>query len=165
MRIILLAAAIIGAAAIGTAAAARPGRPGPGPGPGAGPPSWLNAPGSRHGGKAGRTGFGSSPAKGDRRPGRGQGRFAGNDFYAYGGAGIVGPVGAVDPYGNGFFTGAGGQISLRGGRPHFDYDRSYPYEWGSAAGGRREGAVEEERASEPPPRCTLEHGVRVCRGW
>jgi hypothetical protein len=162
MRIILgLAAAA--AAAIGTAAAARPGGSPGGPGGGS-QPAWSS--GGHHFAKGRhgrpRTGWVGT----DRRRGPGHGRFDDRrDFHPYGAAGIAGPVGEVDPYGNGFFTGAGGQISLRGGRPHYDYDRSYPYEWASAAGGRREWVVVEERTSEPPARCTFENGVRVCRGW
>ncbi|HEU0099194.1 MAG TPA: hypothetical protein VFQ67_10510 [Allosphingosinicella sp.] len=162
MRIIFLAAAAIGMAAIGTAAEARPGAAGSGHGSGpAG--AWS---GGHRGGQVRHSCFGCSAADGDRRPGRGHGRHGRDSrhgFLLYGGAGIA--VGTADPYGNGFFTGGGGRIRLRGGRPYFDYDRAYPYEWASAAGGRREWAAEEERPTEPRERCTLENGVRVCRGW
>lgn len=86
-----------------------------------------------------------------------------DDFNPYGGVGIAGPVGEFDPYGNGFFTGGGGQIRLRGGRPHYDYDRGYSYQWASTTA-RRE-LDKEARVLAPPARCTVENRVRVCRGW
>jgi hypothetical protein len=100
----------------------------------------------------------------DRRD-RWRGHRGGDHAYAYGAGGFAGPYEAVDPYGTGFFAGAGGGVRLRGGRPQFDYDRSYPYEWASVAGGREVWEVEEIRAAPPPGRCTMENGVRVCRGW
>jgi len=166
MRINLWLAAGVGAMAIGSAAAARPG--GTGSGHGGSPPGvWSNG-GGHHAGKGGRTRFGIGAVEIDRRQGRHHGRFGrsvrdGSD--PYGAGGIVGPVGEADPYGKGFFGGGGGEIGLRGGRPYFEYDRTYPYEWASAAGGRRHWVVEEERSSEPRERCMMENGVRVCRGW
>jgi hypothetical protein len=89
-----------------------------------------------------------------------------DDLYPYGAGGFAGPYEAVDPYGTGFFAGAGGAVRVRGGRPQFDYDRSYPYEWASAAGGRPQREAREVRYAAPPPgRCAMENGVRVCRGW
>jgi hypothetical protein len=165
MRIILLAAAVIGAAALGSAASARPGGPAPGQGGGQ-PGSWSSGDG-HHGGKGVRTGFGSDAAKGDGGHGRRHGRFgrSGRDnFRPYGAAGISGPIEAADPYGNGFFNGEGGRIRLRGGRPHFDYDRGYPYEWASSDA-RSDRQDEAARPVERPARCNFENGVRVCRGW
>lgn len=165
MRICLWLAA--GAMAIGTAAAAaaRPGGSGSGPGNIA-PGAWSSGVG-HHGGRRVHGRYGPGVGKGDhgRRHGR-FGRHMRGGFDLYGGGGIAGPVGAVDPYGSGFFTGGGGGIRLRGGRPHYEYDRAYPYEWASAAGERLD-RREEERwdAAERPARCTFENGVRVCRGW
>jgi len=161
MRLILLAATFIGAAAIGTAAPARPG----GSGHGWNPPGAFSNGGGHHSAKRGHTRLGIGPIESDRRGGRRHGRFGRADFNfnPYAGAGIAGPIGAVDPHGNGFFTGGGGQIRLRGGRPYFDYDRTYPYEWSSARG--RPEWDEAPSAAEPPGRCTMENGVRVCRGW
>lgn len=162
MRIILGLAAGVVAMAIGTAAAARPG--GTGSGHGGSPPGvWSNA--GHQAGKGGRTRFGIGTTKVDRRHGRHHGQSARRDLHPNGGAGIADPVGGVDPYGNGFFTGGGGQIRLRGGQPYFDYDRAYPYEWNRAAGARDGDRPSEARAAEPRARCTFENGVRVCRGW
>lgn len=161
MRIYFWLAAGVGAMAIGTAAAARPG--GTSSGHGGNPPGTWSS-GGHHGGNYARRGLGPGVSKGDH--GRRHGRFGrhGRDrSNAYGGGGVVGPVVAVDPYGNGFFNGGGGEIRLRGGRPHYDYDRAYPYQWASAAGERLE--EERVRTVERPPRCTFENGVRVCRGW
>lgn len=162
MRIIFLAATFIGAAALATAAAARPGSPGLGHG--VSPPGVWSGSGGHRGGKGLRTRFGIGSIEIDRGRGRRHGRFGRQKFNPYGGAGLAGPVGEVDPYGNGFFTGGGGEIRLRGGRPYFDYDRSYPYEWASAASERRQWE-EEARAAGRAARCTMENGVRVCRGW
>ncbi len=165
MRIILGLAA--GMAAIGTAATAAPGGGGPGPGQGAGP-SWSYGPG-RHVGKPAPAPPGVVAWVGtDRRHGRGhgpRGRHGRHLFHPYGGFATSGPVGAVGPYGGGYFAGGGGQIELRGGQPYFDYDRAYPYEWASAARAREPDRPEEARRPEPRPRCTFENGVRVCRGW
>lgn len=159
MRIILLAAAAAGAAALATAAEARPGgsgRPG-----GAAPAGFTNAPGTGSGDRL-RAGFRFGGIdRGHRRSGR-QGR---HDFVPYGGAGIAGPFEALGPWGTGFFARRGGRVVLRGGHPHFDYDRSYPYEWGPAAGARDAWEGEARAAERPAPRCTMENGVRVCRGW
>lgn len=95
----------------------------------------------------------------------GHDRWRGDYAYGYGAGGVAGPYEAVDPYGTGFFAGAGGEVRLRGGRPSFDYDRAYPYEWASVAGGRSEREVGQARPAVPPGRCTMENGVRVCRGW
>jgi hypothetical protein len=164
MRIILWLAAAAGAAAIATAAPARPGGGGSGHGHGPGlQVGWSNG-GGYHGAKRGHTRFGIGRTENGHRHGR-FGRSGRDDFNPYGGIGIAGPIGEVDPHGTGFFAAGGGQIRLRGGRPYFEYDRAYPYEFASVAGGRRQGVVEEERASEPRQRCTMENGVRVCRGW
>ena len=166
MRIFLLLAAA-GAAAIGTAAAAAAARPGGGSaGPGAGP-AWSPVHGVRHGVRAGwearsRPGVGRHHRRpGHHRDGRGpKGRHGA--FY-YDGFGIAWPGGSVSPFGNGFFAGGGGEVRLRGGRPYYDYDRSYPYEWAPGAGDRHDWN-EAERSREPAPRCTFENSVRVCRG-
>ena len=163
MRIILWLAAAAGVAAIATAA---PARPGGGSGHGSGRPgAW--APGGGEGAGTGwRVRIRSGAARG--RHGRHhRGRFGrdGRDGPVFfDGFAIAGPTGIIAPWGNGFFAGGGGEVRMRGNRPHYDYDRSYPYEWASAAGGRPD-RDEAESASEPPPRCTLEKGVRVCRGW
>ena len=140
-----------------TAAAARPA--GSGPHVGSPPGTWSSAPG-HHGARGVRTGFGYGAI--DRR---GHHRGRRQDFVSYGAAGIAGQYEAADPYGNGFFTGGGGRIILRGGHPYYDYDRSYPYEWAPSAG-VHEGWEEEEAhpAGRPAPRCTMENSVRVCRG-
>ncbi|HEY0131309.1 MAG TPA: hypothetical protein VGB57_07880 [Allosphingosinicella sp.] len=168
MRIILSLAAGVGAMAI---TAAAPAKPGPEAfNGGGGQPGWSRGGGENAGGglyfrhaPSGIRGY-----RGQGRQGR-HGRFGrhGRDGYSsYGVFGIGGPAGAVDPWGNGFFNGGGGRIRLHGDRPHYDYDRSYPYEWAPAAGGGedREDAAG-PGASERTPRCTFENGVRVCRGW
>lgn len=161
MRIILWLAAA-GAAAIGTAVAARPAGMSSGQGGGF-QIGWSNGGGHRAG-KGVHTRFGPGAIRSDRRHGRHHGRSDRQVFQPYRTVGIDGPVGAADPFGNGFFTGGGGRISLRGGRPYYDYDRGYPYEWTPAAGGRLEWE-EETRTTGHPARCTMENGVRVCRGW
>jgi hypothetical protein len=160
MRIIFWLAAGLAATAIGPAAEARPG----GATPGGSAPSWSYG-GGHHAGKGGHTGFGIGWGKADRRPGRHHGRFGRHRFHPFAGAGIAGPVGEVDPYGNGFFNRGGGQIELRGGRPYYDYDRAYPYEWASTARTQEPESAEAERSASSPARCTFENGVRVCRGW
>ncbi|HYD36027.1 MAG TPA: hypothetical protein VEA60_00320 [Allosphingosinicella sp.] len=84
-------------------------------------------------------------------------------FFGWGAGGFEG-VEAVDPHGNGFFAGAGGRVDLDGGRPYYDYDRAYPYEWASAAGGGRLEWRVIGGPVDPAPRCSSEQGVRVCRG-
>jgi hypothetical protein len=101
----------------------------------------------------------------DDHGGHDRGRWNKDYAVGYGAGGFGGPYEAVDPYGTGFFAGAGGAVRLRGGRPRFDYDRTYPYEWASVAGGRREREAEPSRFAAPPGRCSMENGVRVCRGW
>lgn len=160
MRIILWLAAGM-AAAIGTAGAARPG--GTGSGHGANPPGVWSTGGGHQAARGGHTRFGIGTIRIAPRRGRHHGRSDRRDFHPYGGAGIAGPVGEVDPYGNGFFNRGGGQIRLRGDRPYFDYDRGYPYEWAAAADERQE--WNQARTAERPARCTMENGVRVCRGW
>jgi hypothetical protein len=175
MRNILGLAAALGAAAIGESAAAQsaPAFSGGGGGAGAGPSAgaqggWSSAEGrSAPGGHRHlRQGWSYGP---DRRRGRHHDRPERHGFHpygAYGAAGIPGPVEEADPHGNGFFAGGGGGgIRLRGGRPYYDYDRAYPYEWASAVGRRQARAEERPRAAEPRPRCTIENSVRVCRGW
>jgi hypothetical protein len=158
MRIFLLLAAAAGMAAVAAAAPARPaGSPGS-PGVG-GPGAWD--PGGGHGARSGWRGR-SRPAAGrgrDRRDRRHGGRHG---PYFLDGFAIVWPGAQVAPYGNGFFADGGGGVRIRGGRPHYDYDRSYPYEWASPAAGRPD--RDEERQAAPPPRCTFENSVRVCRG-
>jgi hypothetical protein len=162
MRIILGLAAGMAAIAIGTAAAARPGAAGPGQ---SSAPTWSYGSG-RPAAKPGPAPSGVAWIGTDRRRDRRHGRFGGRHFHPYAAAGIAGPVGAVHPYGSGFFGGGGGQIRLRGGQPYFDYDRAYPYEWAPAAGSRLgPDELKAGRSAEPRPRCTLENSVRVCRGW
>ena len=161
MRIILWLAAASGAAALGGAALAQSSvgsfaggsakggwsRGGHGPGFGAHRPF--------------RPGLG----RGDDRRGRHHRRFDRDDralFHGFG-AGIAFPYEDVEPHGNGFFAGGGGEVRLSGGRPYYDYDRAYPYEWASAAAGDFDRAGE-AAASRPPAPCRLENGVRVCRG-
>jgi hypothetical protein len=83
---------------------------------------------------------------------------------AGGGFAIAGWAAPIEPYGNGFFARGGGEVRMRDGRPHYDYDRSYPYEFAPPAAASPE-CADDERPAEPPPRCMVEHGVRVCRGW
>jgi hypothetical protein len=91
-----------------------------------------------------------------------------HDRFGRGGEGLLysygfdGAPDRVDPHGNGFFAGGGGGVVMRAGRPLYDYDRSYPYEWAPSAAGPGAGiASEGEDRSEPF--CSLERGVRVCR--
>ena len=164
MRFILFAAAGLAALAIAAAAPAKPG--GSGSGQGSGPVGWSNG-GGHHGGKGVRTRLGIGPVRWDGPRGRHHrrhGRDRGGDYRAYDGGGIAGPVGEAGRYGNGFFTG-GGQVRAKGGRAHFDYDRAYPYEFASVAGGREPEWEEAQSRAAPRARCTMESGVRVCRGW
>jgi hypothetical protein len=164
MRMIWLLAAAAGVAATGTAAPARPATAGFHNGS---PQAGWSGGGGHHAGQGPFFRFRPGPGKGDRGHGRHHrryGRDGWDGFNPYGAGGIAGPVGAVDPYGNGFFNGGGGRIRMRGGRPHFEYDRAYPYQWTSAADGR-EPEAHEDRSDEPSPQCTYENGVRVCRGW
>jgi hypothetical protein len=97
----------------------------------------------------------------DGHRGRHRGRFDGDGLlYPYG---FAGSVDMMDTHGNGFFAGNGGGIRMRGGRPLYDYDRSYPYEWASGAAGSA-GWAEREDESRPSRNCSIELGVRVCRG-
>ncbi len=167
MRIILGLAAGMAAMAIASPAAARPGGGFNGPGGGL-QTGWSNG-GGHQGAKGVRTRFGIGRIEIDPRPGhhhRRHGRSGRHGLDGYGGLGIAGGIGAVDPYGGGFFTGGGGRIRLRGGQPYYDYDRSYPYE-GAPAAEARVGPDESkaDRFAEPRPRCTMENAVRVCRGW
>jgi hypothetical protein len=163
MRIILFLSALAGAtAASGPAAAQSSGTMGAPRGP------VHTVPGFRGGGvvvsmnprfRRGMTGI---PGRHDNpRPGRHRFDRGGDGFlYSYG----LGETSeAIDPHGNGFFAGGGGEIRLRGGRPYYDYDRSYPYEWAPAAGGPM-GWVVEGEALPPEAACGVERGVRVCRG-
>lgn len=157
MRIILLLAAA-GAAAIATAAPARPAGKSTGS-----PGAWAAGGGHRAG--AGWRGRSGARMGHDRRDGHRGGRRPGRSgLFFHGGLGIGVSTGIVAPYGSGFFAGGGGEVRLKGSRPHYDYDRSYPYEWAPPAGGRPEWE-DEPRPAEPRPRCTMEHEVRVCRGW
>jgi hypothetical protein len=133
--------------------------------------------GSPHGAwKPGGFGHGWKIMRPDRpRPGRGHGHHDGRDrhrghdwradpniLHSYGG-GIAYSYEAVDPHGGGFFARGGGEVRVQGGRPHYDYDRSYPYEWASRAGGR-ESWANVERGGPSLVHCGRERGVRVCRG-
>jgi hypothetical protein len=84
-------------------------------------------------------------------------------FYPYGAGFVDAPYEAVDPHGNGFFAGGGGEVRVQDGRPHYDYDRSYPYEWAPARRARDAWTVDESEF-RAPPQCGIERGVRVCRG-
>ncbi|HEX8239169.1 MAG TPA: hypothetical protein VF574_05445 [Allosphingosinicella sp.] len=157
MRIIFWLAAAVGAAAIGTAAQAQSGagfaRQGVGP-------AASSATGGGH--LSGPGGFlVVRPGRGHDRPGR-FGRRGRYPLYTYGGFGIGGSMETANPYGSGYFA-DGGRVRLRDGQPRYDYDRTYPYEWASAATG--DDPWQEEAVPAPEPaRCTLEKGVRVCRG-
>lgn|GEM_PF-6043068 len=107
-----------------------------------------------------RRGTGRDHRRHDRRN---HGRSGERFDLPFGGIGSIDEFEAVDPHGNGFFAGGGGQIRLRGGRPYYDYDRSYPYEWASATGGRAVWSAIEDDVDEAP-QCGVERGVRVCRG-
>ena len=166
MRITSFLLMASGAAAMGGAALAQSGSL---PGRSSGNPpsisgSWKPGPGfGRH--HDFRRGKARGPDRHHGRPGRHHGRFdrRGDDFaVAYGGIGSVEDFEAVERHGNGFFAGGGGQVRLQGGRPYYDYDRDYPYEWASAAAGSARWVV--ESGIDEPARCTAEHGVRVCRG-
>ena len=149
MRTILLLA-VIGAAAAGTAAEAQPWGASAGRGGG----SHLG-----HGRPAPAPGLWRVRPLRDKvgHPDRRRGRFPG---FA-GGFGADGAYRTADPWGDGFFSRGGGEVRMRGNRPHYDYDRSYPYEWAPASGGP---AGWDEDPRPAVPRCTVEHGVRVCRG-
>lgn len=162
MRIILWLAAGVAAMAIGPAAAEA--KPGTGSWNSGGPGVSING-GGHHAGNGGHGRYGPGFGKGGGRHHGRFGRHGRGGFNPYGGGGIAGPVWEVDPYGNGFFNGGGGQIRLRGGRPYFDYDRAYPYEWASGARAREPEWAEEAARIQAPARCTFENGVRVCRGW
>jgi len=152
-----------GAAAMGGAALAQsgtlPGRPSGNPPSVSG--SWLPKP---HFGK--KHDFRRGPDRHDGRRGRHHRRFgrgAASFVFPYGGVGYAEEFAAVDPHGAGFFAGGGGEVRFEGGRPYYDYDRGYPYEWASAAfepSSRADGFG----VGGYVERCTAEHGVRVCRG-
>ncbi|HEX8124660.1 MAG TPA: hypothetical protein VF548_03685 [Allosphingosinicella sp.] len=179
MRLIYWLALGLGTAAIATAAPA--GRPASGsfggPVPKAGGPGGPV--GGYHAGPGWRFRVGPGDWRRDDRhgPGRGRGRDRWDRWDRYGGSygydgydghGLYGGVavgGRADPYGGGFFAGGGGRIDLEGGRPRYDYDRAYPYEFGSAAAGRGDRSEGQDRPAERPGRCTMENRVRVCRGW
>lgn len=84
-------------------------------------------------------------------------------LYPYGAGFVDGAYEAVDPHGSGFFAGGGGAVRVQGGRPYYDYDRSYPYEW-APAGRPSVGWTVDESDLKAPPQCSVERGVRVCRG-
>ncbi|HEX8621142.1 MAG TPA: hypothetical protein VF718_04160 [Allosphingosinicella sp.] len=162
MRIIHFPAAALGAAAIAAAASAQPASNGHGGHPGASIPFDV---GRVVGERAqGRPGWGMHRGRGHGRRGPGFGRGGAGFPYPFAAYGIDGEYRAVDAHGTGFFAGAGGRIRMEGGRPYYDYDRAYPYEWASSAAGGplewRAGAI----AGPSPERCSLEKGVRVCRG-
>lgn len=167
MRILsLVLAAAMGVAAVG-ADAGRPATASMGPAPGA-KGGWRGGPGhgNFNGGRPHRPRPGGHHGfhGGDRD--RWRGHHDGRDptyLYNYGAVGLDGPYEMVDPHGNGFFAGGGGEVRMENGRPRYDYDRSYPYEWGPSNRSARE---PEARGAPRPaqPRCTMEQGVRVCRG-
>jgi len=165
MRItLLLLAAGFSVAASGAAAAAEIAR------------GSMVRSGGHHGGwKPGGFGHGVKhwrpsrphPGRGHWRHERRRGHHWGPDrtvVHSYGGGGLDYSYEAVDPHGSGFFAGGGGEVSVRGGRPHYDYDRSYPYEWASSAAGAGRGRADEEEGRPAPVHCGVESGVRVCRG-
>ena len=151
MRITFLTLAALGAAAVGGAALAQPAsttaghRPGMHAPPAAG--DFLRSP----------RGFGRGMHRGSRGHHGRSGRDRLPSFYlGLGGYGEPAPA-----HGDGFFAG-GGEVRMEGGRPVYDYDRSYPYEWASAAAPASDRAGGERYEMEP--RCAVESGVRVCRG-
>lgn len=162
MRIVPFLLIASGAAALSGAALAQsgslPGRPSGNPAAVSG--SWLKG----HG--FGRNhDFRRGPGRHHRGRGRHHGRFDrdGDRFaLAYGGIGYAEGFEAAGPHGNGFFAGGGGQVRLNGGRPYYDYDRGYPYEWASASRGSTTWVI--ESGLDDLARCTSERGVRVCRG-
>ena len=167
MRIIwLLLAAGLSVAGSGAAAAAEIAR------------GSMARMGGPHGaGKPGGFGQGAKPWRPNRpHPGRGHGRHDRHDrwrghhgmpdpgfLYPYGAGFVDAPYEPVDPHGNGFFAGGGGAVRVQGGRPYYDYDRSYPYEW-APAGRPSVGWTVDDSDLQTAPRCGLERGVRVCRG-
>jgi hypothetical protein len=151
MRIIMLSLAAIGAAAVAGAALAQPASPTAGPPPGAHAPPL---PGDSFRGHRGLDrGTAPGPRRHHRRPGRGVPLFAYFGFDGYGAP--------LEPYGDGFFARGGGEVRMQSGRPVYDYDRSYPYQWAS---GVAPAWAESGPDAREAPRCTLERGVRVCRG-
>lgn len=167
MRIVLILAVTAAAAPMGAPVAAQPSTAtsvhrGTG----------FMAPGPSQGWRA-RTDFRRGMTSGwgsrrDRHPGRHHRRFRDDDFLQS--FGFAESFGLADPHGNGFFAGAGGEIRLRAGRPYYDYDRSYPYEWASSAAGSLRWSVDDEEVRREAerslafPHCSIERGVRVCRG-
>jgi hypothetical protein len=152
MRIVLILAAAAGAAAMNAPAAAQ---------------SGAMIPQARAGGGHGAF-FGGRPGR-DRDDRFRRHRFRHHDRFDRGAQPFLYPFGwaedfeDVDPHGAGFFSGGGGAIRMEGGRPHYDYDRGYPYEWASAAD-RSRGAIRAQDGGGSIGSCRLERGVRVCRG-
>jgi hypothetical protein len=103
----------------------------------------------------------------------------GDDFYGYGyaygdGDGVVGYADGEPADFNGFF-GNGGQVQRDAdGRPIYQYDRSYPFEFSSAGQPRQTRAARSEGYAVRAASCstelvrsatsTLSVPVRVCRG-
>jgi hypothetical protein len=153
MRIFLLSLAAIGAATIAGAAPAQT------------TSMTTGHRGGIHAPPAGGTGDFFRSQRGFRRglhggPHRHRGR-SGRDrlppfYFGLGGYGEP-----TERSGDGYF-GGGGEVRMEGARPVYDYDRSYPYEWDSAAAPAWGWA--EDEAGAAPPRCAFERGVRVCRG-
>jgi hypothetical protein len=164
MRIISFLLTAAGVAAMGEAALAQSGTMSTGHrGSHSASAGWSRGPalGRHHDFRRGMAkGPGSDHGRPHGRFGRGGERFD----LPFGGIGFIDEFEAVDPHGNGFFAGGGGEVRLQGGRPYYDYDRSYPYEWASAAAaGSARWYIDEDEFDEAP-QCGVEHGVRVCRG-
>lgn len=154
MRIIFLSLAAIGAVATGGAALAQTTSMTTGHRPG------MHAPGAGGTGDFFRShrGFGRDRHRGPRRRHGRSGRGTAPPLYF--GVGGYGEPAASG--GDGFFAG-GGEVRMEGRRPVYDYDRSYPYEWPSAAASDGASAGDRPYGREAM-HCTLELSVRVCRG-
>jgi hypothetical protein len=160
MRRILVTLAAISVAAAGAAAVQAAPQKGAHRG---GPPPGTSAPTGDFMSVNHRN-FGRGTGRGDgRHHGRAR-RGEGGDRLGYR-LGYVEaiPYGAeLDSHGSGFFAGRGGTIRIRNGRPVYEYDRAYPYEWGrptAAPATVWAAARRDDRAA----RCSIEQGVRVCR--
>lgn len=153
MRIIILSLAALGAVSVGGAALAQ---------------TTSMTTGHRHGmhaPPAGGTGdffrshrgFGRGMHRGPRRRhGRSRPGTLPPLYFGLGGYGEPAP--SQD---DGFFAGRG-EVRMDGGRPVYDYDRSYPYQRESAAAPSPEWGEPQAAAAV---HCAMERGVRVCRSW
>ena len=161
MRITLFLTAALGAAAIGGAAVAQSATTNSGQGENRHRVSHGVSGGLVRGDRVRGDVRGTAPHRG-RHHDRRHDRHSPGLACAYGGIGYAEEFVRVDPYGTGFFAGGGGEVRMRGGRPVYDYDRSYPYQWNS--GPAESAEVRGGESSSARLRCTLDRGVRVCRG-